>query len=314
MKKPRALIVPLTLGLLLTSGSTCRNNTNTSSPKLDDKLQVVPKALPTPLWQLAPEGAMILSVERDVKLKRQGSTSFVPILSKVWFAIGDTLQIGQDSLARILCQEGICVLRSGTYESCCTGECPITVRMMRTTTGDAQWIAKTDLSSAEAAAFVDAEKNIYQLQLGEVTTQFLITNLYSGWKLKETNQQLDRLTIQLDKPEAQQELQELYRPVVRRTGDLNLRLERFDDAKKLYQLNIVSSLQTTESTKKTVANEKAASHVGLAEVYKHKGNDFEAIHSLESAKGIYLKQGETDAAAKTEKEIVNLRHKTVQPK
>lgn len=160
-------------------------------------------------------------------------------------------------------------------------------------------VKKADLSDANAKTLNDAELNIRSLDLGPVTTQFLITRLYSGWKLEETNQELDRLTIQLSTPEAKQELQQSYLPVIRKTGDMQRRLNRIDKAKELYQKDISSSTETTDPI------EKAAAHTRLAEAYKESGNKDEAVRNYQAAKDIYVKQGETKAAAATEKQIVN---------
>jgi tetratricopeptide (TPR) repeat protein len=242
---------------------------------------------------------MILSVRKDVSLKRQGASVFVPILKNIAFRIGDLLQVGNDSAAKVLCSDrGICELQTGTYPSCCTASCKVQIQMLRIGTGPTTPIVKrTDLPVAEAEQLNRAETSIRQLELSPITTQFLITKLYSGWKLEETNQELDRLTIQLGKPEAKEELQDLYLPVIRKTGDMHLKLNRIGPAKELYQININS--QPGDSV------EKAAAHAGLAQAYNQAGDKNEAVRNLEMAKQIYVKQGDKKAVAATEKEIAN---------
>lgn len=276
----------------------------TRSPRADT--DPGPKTSPDPFLTATPvppaiEGAMILSVERDVSLKRQGAESFVPIVAKVWFAVGDVLQVGQTAFANVLCADRICRLGTGNYTTCCSTECAVRVAMMRVTSGDAPPVRIAELSPADAIALKDAEKGIRALNLGELTTQFLMTNLYSGWKLKETDDELNRLNIQLAKPEAKQELRELYLPVMRKTGDLHLKVNRLEDAKKVYELNLNAVSQTNN------LNEKAAAHQGLAEVYRQGGDKNQAVHNLEKAKEIYVRKGETESAVATEKQIVNVR-------
>ena len=235
----------------------------------------------------------------DVRLKRQGSESFTPLLSGS-FRLGDRLKIGEASYASVLCPDRFCKLTTGEYETCCNASCTQVAPMMRIVAGNNPPVVKKgDLSPADAKVFNEAESNIRSLNLGPVTTQFMVTKLYSGWKLEETNQELDRLTIQLAKPEAKQELQESYLPVIRKTGDMHLKLNRVEKAKELYQININSSSQTNDPI------EKAAAHTGLAEAYKQSGDKTEAVRNYEIAKDIYVKQGETKAAAATEKQIAN---------
>ena len=253
------------------------------------------------------DGTMILSTEGNVNLIPQGAGAPSPIKEGVWFVAGDTLDIGPNSFAKVLCREGICRLGPGKYDSCCRSECCVVVKMMRVTTGDAL-IGRAELSPADASAFNDAEKRIRELRLGAVTTQFLMTNLYSGWKLQETNQELDRLTIQLANPSAKEELKELYLPVVRKTGDHYLKMNRVEDAKKLYSINISSASQESGLNQKVAGQEMAAAYTGLAEAEMKTGDNSKEIRSLEKAKDIQLKQGEIKPAEETEKRIVNIRN------
>jgi tetratricopeptide (TPR) repeat protein len=260
------------------------------------------------------EGTMILSTEGTVNLRPQGATGFAPILEKVWFMPGDELQVGQNSLAKVLCDSGICQLRMGNYNTCCTSECAVVVAMMRTKGGDKP-VKRIELSPAEASILNESERKIRELNLGEVTTQFLITNLYSEWRLEETNQALDRLDAQLAHPAAQRELKELYKPMMRKTGDLHLKVNRVGEAEKLYLKDLNTVTPNNALNKRAVEKEKAASHAGLAEVETKRGNKTEAIRNLEKAKEIYVNQGDTKAVADTEKRIVKVRtsQQTIQP-
>lgn len=271
------------------------------SPKGPDK-----NAGPTPDMVPAgtnatPDEALILSVRKDVSLKRLGASDFVPILRNVAFRIGDLLQVGTDAAATVLCSDrGICELAQGTYSSCCSASCATQVQMMRIGAGpDTPIVKRTDLPADEVQTLNAAEASIRQLELSPLATQFLITRLHSGWKLEETNQELDMLTNQLKQPGAKEDLKDLYLPVIRKTGDMQLRRNQLDKAKELYQLNISS--QSNDSF------EKAAAHEGLATAYKQGGDKEEAVRNLETAKSIYIKQGDTKAAATTEKEIANVK-------
>ena len=96
-----------------------------------------------------------------------------------------------------------------------------------------------------------------------------------------------------------------YLPVLRKTGDMQqLKLNRFDKAKELYQLNISSQANNSF--------EKAASHEGLAAVAKQGGDKEGAVRNFEMARDIYVKQGDTKAATRTEKEIANTRLQRVE--
>lgn len=268
-----------------------------ASPIAPDKTASPEKVLPG--TNATPDEAMILSVRKDVSLKRQGAPDFVPILRNIAFRIGDTLQVGVDSTATVLCSErGICELAKGTYSSCCITECKTQIQMLRMGTGPSTPIVKrTELTPDEVLKLNTAEAGIRQLELSPLATQFVLMRLHSSWKLEETDQELNTLTNQLKQPGAKEELKDLYLPVLRKTGDMQLKLNRLDKAKELYQLNISS--QANDSF------EKAASHEGLATVSKQSGDKEDAVRNFEMAKDIYLKQGNTKAAATTEKEIAN---------
>ena len=309
------LLLLTVLCLLVLSASACNGNRtggpngNATPPASPSSDSVTPSpevsVSPDPSAPPDAEGTMILSTEGTVNLRPQGATAFAPIFEKVWFMPGDELQVGQNSVAKVLCQAGICRLNTGSYTTCCTSECAVVVRMARTTGGGAP-VKRIELSSAEAIVLNESERKIRELNLGQVTTQFLITNLYSGFKLEETNQELDRIDAQLADPAAQQELKALYKPMIRKTGDLHLKVNRVGAAEKLLErLNTVTPTNTLNP--RAAEKEKAASHAGLAEVETKRGNKTEAIRNLEKAKDIYVKQGDTKAVADTEKRIDKVR-------
>lgn len=162
---------------------------------------------------------------------------------------------------------------------------------------DTPLVKRTDLPAYEVQKLNTAEASIRQLELSPLATQFLIARLHSGWRLAETNEELDTLTNQLKEPGAKDELKDLYLPVIRKTGDMQLKLNKLDKAKELYQLNISS--QSNDSF------EKAAAHEGLATAYKQAGDKEGAVRSLETARDIYVRQGNAKSATATEKEISN---------
>lgn len=304
---PARFILLFALALIIVNG--CSSDSQPSQPNQSSdaanrsrpaapETSASPERVPTST-NATPDEAMILSVRRDVSLKRQGAPDFVPILRNIAFRIGDTLQVGVDSTATVLCSErGICELAKGTYSSCCSPECRTQVQMLRIRpVPNSRIVKRTELSADETLRLNAAEAGIRQLELGPVTTQFLLTRLHSTWRLEETNQELDNLTNQLKQPGAKEELKDLYLPVLRKTGDMQLKLNRLDKAKELYQLNISS--QANDSF------EKAASHEGLATVSKQGGDNEGAVRNFEMAKDIYVKQGDTRAATRTEREITN---------
>jgi tetratricopeptide (TPR) repeat protein len=322
MTKTRVRIssfLPLALGVSLALlGAACRrsqtyppppqnhNLSNQGTPNPDSDKTAPEKAPDAPLTEtdpaLIPDEALILSTQNVVNLKRRGSTLFAPILGRVGFKIGDLLQVGDASLATVLCKQGTCVLGLGNYTSCCTVPCQNQVAMMRRgDPTDLPTISRKELPDSEAAALISAEKGLRSLNLGPVTTQFLITTLYSNWKLNEANTELDRLSTQLTNPNAKEELKELYPTVATRTGNMHLRFNRVEDAKKLYQLSIISSPPTADS------RDRAAAHIGLAQTYKASGAKTKAVSNFETARDLYVKQGDTNAAASTERHITMTR-------
>jgi hypothetical protein len=313
---PRSRVVlPLGLALLLvTLGTTCSSSQSDQPPTENSNMAVQASPSPEikktdfkdvanePLTESDPaltqDEAWILSTKNIVNLTRKGTNTPQAVKTKVPFQLGDLLEIGDKSFATVLCKRGTCVLGLGNYNSCCTVPCQGQVNMLRR--GDMQdmpIIARNELPSAEGAALIDAEKGLRALELPPVTTQFLITTLYTNWRIKEANQELDRLSIQLESPDAKQELQQLYAPVITRTGDMHFKYNRIGDAQKFYLLNLKGSADVLDP------RDRAAAHVGLAQTYEVKGDKSEAISNLESARDIYMKQGDSKAAASTEKQI-----------
>ncbi|MGZ5483903.1 MAG: hypothetical protein ACXWID_18245 [Pyrinomonadaceae bacterium] len=260
---------------------------------------------PTPDPQAASstvDEALILSTKNKVNLKRKGASDFVPVLRRVGFRIGDLLQVGDASTATVLCQKWTCDLGPNTYSSCCAASCPNSIAMVRSAEqNDLPVIPKGELPASEAAALAQAESRLRGLELGPVTTQFLITTLYSNWRLVEADRELEQLSNQLDTPAAKQELQGLYNSVVTRSGNMNMRFNRIGDAKKLYLLGIKTDVPDQDP------REKAAAHVGLADTYIKSGSQTDAIKSLEKARDIYVKEGDAQAVSATEKQIQTTR-------
>ena len=309
-------VVPFALVLLVAFVAACRRN-QVEPPPPDNRIAQStptrevdqpkpPDVTNEPLTEsdpaLTPDEAWILSTKNVVNLTRKGTNSPVAVQANVGFKLGDLLQVGDASFAVALCKQGTCVLGLGNYNSCCTVPCQGQVAMMRR--GDAPdlpMISRNELPATEAAALIDAEKGLRNLNLPPVTTQFLITTLYTNWKIKEANQELDRLSTQLANPNAKEELRGLYAPVITRTGNMHLKYNRVEDAKKLYQLNLSRSSAADDP------RDRAAVHVGLAQTYELSGKKTEAIRNFESAKDIYVKQGDRKAAASTEKQIEKTR-------
>jgi len=301
--------------LMITLGSSCWNRPTDTSPPPETKNSTVQNSpspesdqsksteqTNQPLTESDPAlvsaEALILETKNVVNLTRKGSNTPNAVIIKTWFNLGDLLEVGNGASATALCSNGTCLLGAGNYSSCCTVPCQGQVSMLRReNASDLPIILRAELPADEAAKLDVAEKGLRELNLGPVTTQFLITTLYTNWRIKEANQELDKLSVQLAAPEAKQELQQLYAPAVTRTGNMHLKYNRVDDAKKMYQLTLDrSSVNDDPRT-------RAAAHIGLAQTNEIKGEKTEAVNNLENAKQIYVKQGDSGAAASTEKQI-----------
>ncbi len=237
----------------------------------------------------------------DVQLQRKGFEAFSPLLSGL-FRTGDRLKIGINSSAQILClnPKRLCQLNPGEYQDCCGPTCTVVAQMMRTGVGEnAPIISKAELSNEQTQALTAAEQNIRNLQLGAATTQFLITRLYAGWKLQETTVELDRLTVELEKPEARTELKQNYRAIKDSVAEIQTNFNRPDRAKDMLNSNLKSEPGD--------ALEDATTHVRLADAYNRSGDQKEAEKNLEKAKDIYATHGEAKAAEKLNENIRTIR-------
>ncbi len=312
-------VLPFALGLLLvTLGTTCssnqsdqpppenRNMTAQSSPIPEAEKAKSPDVTTQPLTEsdpaLVPDEAWIVSAQNIVNLTPKGTSVPIAVKPSVGFRLGDLLEVGERSLATAVCSRGTCVLGTGNYHSCCTVPCQGGVSMIRReNASDLPIINRSELPAAEAAALSDAEKELRGLNLPPVTTQYLITTLYTNWRIKEANKKLDTLTMQLATPDAKQEFKQLYGPAITRTGNMHLKYNRVEDAQKLYLLNLKGSTTADDP------RDRAAVHVGLAQTYELSGKKAEAVSNLETARDIYVKQGDSKAAASTEKQIEKTR-------
>lgn len=310
-------VLPLLFLLLLISqGSACwSSNTNVppppenknsnaqTSPSPDSDQSKSTEQTNQPLTEsdpaLVPDEAWILNTENIVNLTRKGTNNPFPIKSNVGFKLGDLLEIANASNANALCPKtGTCLLGPGNYNSCCTVPCQGQVSMIRReNASDLPIIPRAELPADETAKLSIAEQGLRNLNLGPVTTQFLITTLYTNWRIKEANQELDKLSSELADPQAKQELQQLYAPALTRTGNMHLKYNRVDDAKKMYQLSLDRSSVDNDP------RSRAAAHIGLAQTAEIKGDKTEAVNNLENAKQIYVKQGDQNAATSTDKQI-----------
>src|SRR5438132_11306570 len=126
---------------------------------------------------------MIIEVKQDVSLKPKGTSEFVRILRGP-FHLGDVLQVGENSFATVLCPDvNVCSLRKGLYTECCKGTCDDMIRLQPTggENSTRAFMKKADLPADELLALNTEETKIRKLGTDEVTTQFLIANLYSSW-------------------------------------------------------------------------------------------------------------------------------------
>jgi len=316
IRRSHLLLTLVCCCLLFTLGSTCRrtqidspapesNNLSAqSSPSVDVEQPKSKEDATQPLTESDPaletDEAWIIDTRNIVNLTPKSSNTRIALPSgaRAPFKLGDLLEVGDASYATAACKKGTCILGNGNYHSCCTVRCQGAVSMIRREDASGlPIIPRSELPADEAAKLDVAEKGLRELNLGPVTTQFLITTLYTNWRIKEANQELDKLSVQLAAPEAKQELQQLYAPAATRTGNMHLKYNRVDDAKKMYQLTLDrSSVNDDPRT-------RAAAHIGLAQTNEIKGEKTEAVNNLENAKQIYVKQGDSSAAASTEKQI-----------
>jgi hypothetical protein len=278
------------------TGRETQPQTNTNSPDVvkEDKDGTVVGAV---------EDAMILAVERDVSLKRKGADEFVRILRNVQFHSGDELQVGDNSTARVLCSDSICLLSKGLYKECCTTGCESAIRLKppAETNQNRALMSKSSLPPGEVQTFEKEETEIRKLEVGDVTKQFLIANLYSSWKLVEAKDELNNLSLKLKEPKAEQELHNLYPTVVRKTGDLYLKIDQKPQAELNYRKALELAPQSND------VHEKAATHVALGQLYEKSGMKDKAVENLQKGKELYVQEGNIKKAAEADRAIIKAR-------
>lgn len=253
--------------------------------------------------------ALILRTRGRVSLKR-GAGRFVPIFGEILFIPGDTLRVGQQATASVLCRDDlVCDLGTGEYERCCTPDCGARVALAPPETAErTTFVAKGDLGAAEKRLLAEQEEKIAALGLGETSRRLLRANLYVNWKLDEAAGEVEALSRQLDRPEVRTKLRETYAPLMRRTGDLFHKLDKRDRAIDLYKKAVEVAPPRPRpggaAAVKEVARERARAHSRLADVYVESGKKREAIESLTRARDIYRAQGDVDKAAAVDRAIL----------
>lgn len=251
------------------------------------------------------DSAMIIRVERDVSLKAKGAAEFVRILSGL-FRGGDTLQVGDQSKAWVSCRDGsICPLGKGLYADCCRGGCENEIRIPPPLNSESQervaFIKKSELPPVELQTFELQESRIRQLGSDEVTTQFLIADLYSSWKLVEAKEELTNLTLKLNQAGTKDDLQTLYAPMLRKTGDMQLKIMQKEAAEVSYKRAVDVEPKLSDS------REKAAAHVSLSELYEKTGQKEKAVVNLEKTERLYRIEGDAVKAEAARRAITDIR-------
>lgn len=243
--------------------------------------------------------AMIFKVDRDVSLKAKGAVEFAPIIYSL-FRSGDMLRVGDQSIAWVKCADGtVCPLGKGEYSECCRGACDNGLRLNPPEgTETRAYMMKIELPPNERRQFELTETKIRALGASEITTQFLIADLYSSWKLKEANQEVDKLSIQLKDPKAAREMSTLYLPMVRKSGDMYYKMDKRGQAEESYKKVVELAPQSRAE------NEKASALVSLGQLYDDSGRKQEAVEKLEQGKKIYEKEGDVKKAADVNRKII----------
>lgn len=245
--------------------------------------------------------AMIFKVDKEVLLKSKGAADFVRILHGL-FRGGDILRVGQEAVAWVTCPDGhVCPLNTGEYTDCCNVACANPIQL-RPAEGDAPRVMmrRMDLPDDERQKFDGAELRIRQLGADDVTEQFLIANLYSSWKVSEANEEVKKLADKLKDPASPEKLKQLYLPMVRKTGDLYLKIDKKAEAEKSY--NRVVELAPAAKDEK----EKAAAHTSLGQLYETTGQKAAAVENLEKATVLYDKEGEAKKATQVRRVITRV--------
>jgi len=242
---------------------------------------------------------MIVDVKNDVTLKLKGALDFFHIDGGP-FNPGDLLRIGDASTATVDCSDSFCSLGRGDYTKCCGDICQTSIPAAPPEgTQVAFMIRRDDLPAPQLQLFQSSESKIRGLGASEIATQYLIARLYSSWGVKEANQEIDKLSQQLNDPAAQQKLNQRYLPMVHRTGDMYLKMNDKTRAEENYKKVIDLAPETGEAGK-----EKAATHVSLGQLYKDSGRKEEAVKSLEQGQKLYEKQGDANKASEVRRAIV----------
>ena len=321
MKKRKILDALLSLMIVTAAmvysacGSSSNNTPNGPNNRGTQTPSPTPSTQPTPndssgvtkeLGEMSTaDSAMIIRVERDVSLKAKGAAEFIRIVSGL-FRNGDTLQVGDQSKAWVSCRDGsICPLGKGLYDDCCKAGCENEIRIPPPSNSESEnrvaLIRKSELPPVELQTFELQESRIRQLGSDEVTTQFLIANLYSSWKLSEAKDELKNLTLKLNKAGTKDDLKTLYAPMLRETGDMQLSVMQKEEAETSYKRAVKVEPELSDS------REKAAAHVSLGELYEKNGQKVEAVRNLETSERLYKKEGDTVKAAAARRAITTLR-------
>lgn len=272
--------------------------TPTPTPTVDFKTPNTDNPLP----QIATANtAMIYLVEKDVSLKARGSTAFVPILHGI-FREGDTLQVGDQSRAWVSCPDhSVCPLGKGLYAECCRDVCDDAIRIPPPANTSSQtramFISKNELPAAELQVFQTQENRIRNLGANEVTTKFLMADLYSSWKLVEAKDELKDLTQKLNEPGAKRELKMIYVPILQKVGDLQLMVEQQKEAENSYKKAVDTGARLTDP------RDKADAKVSLGEFYGMTGQKQKAVLNLKQGVKLYEKGGDTKKAEATREAI-----------
>ena len=318
MKSSRAILLTFSiLSALAVFNFACGNGSNTDNGR--GKTSPTPANTPTasPSVQASPlanketenvensigniDTAMIFKVSNQVELKSKGAADFVRILSGL-FRGGDILRVGDQGIAWVSCPDNhICPLQKGEYTECCHVTCADAINLGPPQSGVPRVMMKrSDLPAGDQQRFSIAESKIRELGTDDITQQYLIAYLYSCWKLTEANDEVQKLSIKLQDPSAAQRLDKLYVPLIRRTGDLYLKIDQPTKAVDRYQKAIEVAPRVNDE------KEKAAAHASLGQLYEATGQKEEAVRNLKEATTIYDKEGDNKKALDARKAMIRV--------
>jgi tetratricopeptide (TPR) repeat protein len=156
---------------------------------------------------------------------------------------------------------------------------------------------KSELPHSDLQALETAESRIRALGADEVATQYLIANLYSSYKLVEANQEVDNLSQKLANPETQKQLNQLYLPMLHKTGDMYLKIDKKIQAEDNYKKVIELAPRAKDP------EEEASARVSLGQFYSNNGRNQEAIENLKKSEQLYKQGGNDKKAAEVNKKI-----------